>query len=146
MKSIAAGPLRVGEGTGPAGKIKGGRMRNKGWEARGPKAHSKNSDFGLECRKWGFKIWGFKQIQGYLRKKAFFLRFLDFPGAVRALRKKGEKGRKRAKKTDFGRFPGRAARHPLSPHLLHPDLRQPNWYPNDLSEECQTPRGPCEAS
>ena len=26
---------------------------------------------------------------------------------------------------DFGRFPGRAARHPLSPHLLHPHLRQP---------------------
>ena len=25
----------------------------------------------------------------------------------------GEKGRKRAKKADFGRFPGRAARHPL---------------------------------
>ena len=51
----------------------------------------------LECRKWGFKRWGFKQIRGYLRKKAFFLRFLDFPGAP-----------------------------PLSPHLLHPHLRQPN--------------------
>ena len=38
---------------------------------------------------------------------------------------KGEKGRKRAKKADFGRFPGRAARHPLSLHLLHPHLRQP---------------------
>ena len=36
------------------------------------------------------------------------------------------KGRKRAKKADFGRFPRRAARHPLSPHLLHPHLRQPN--------------------
>ena len=41
---------------------------------------------------------------------------------------KGEKGRKRAKKADFGRFPGRAARHCLSPHLLHPHLRQPNKY------------------
>ena len=40
---------------------------------------------------------------------------------------KGEKGRKRAKKADFARFPGRAARHPLSPHLLHPHLRQPNF-------------------
>ena len=38
----------------------------------------------------------------------------------------GEKGRKRAKKADFGRFPGRAARRPLNPHLLHPHLRQPN--------------------
>ena len=33
---------------------------------------------------------------------------------------KGRKGRKRAKKADFGRFPERAARHPLNPHLLHP--------------------------
>ena len=52
----------------------------------------------LECRKWGFKRWGFKEIRGYLRKKAFFLRFLDFPGALRTLRKrakKAEKGRKR---------------------------------------------------
>ena len=82
--------------------------------------------FGLECRKWGFKRWGFKQIRGYLRKKAFFLRFLDFSGAVRALRKKAEKGRKRAKKADFGRFPGQEARHPLNPHLLHPHLRHSN--------------------
>ena len=40
---------------------------------------------------------------------------------------KGEKGRKRAEKADFGRFPRRAARHPLSPHLLHPHLRQPKF-------------------
>ena len=45
---------------------------------------------------------------------------------------KGEKGRKRAKKADFGRFPGRAARHPLSPHLLHPHLRQPNLEDRNL--------------
>ena len=38
---------------------------------------------------------------------------------------KGRKiGRKRPKKADFGRSPGRQARHPLSPHLLHPHLRQ----------------------
>ena len=35
------------------------------------------------------------------------------------------KGGKRQKKGEKGRFPGRAARHPLSPHLLHPHLRQP---------------------
>ena len=40
----------------------------------------------LGCRKWGFNRWGFKQIRGYLRKKAFFLRFLDFQGALRAFR------------------------------------------------------------
>ena len=51
----------------------------------------------LECRKWGFKRWGFKEIRGYQRKKAFFLRFLDFPGALGTLRK-------RAKKAEKGRF------------------------------------------
>ena len=58
----------------------------------------------LERRKWGFKRWAFKQIWGYLRKKAFFLRFLDFPGALRTLRKwveKAEKGRKRPISVDF---------------------------------------------
>ena len=58
----------------------------------------------LECRKWGFKRWGFKQMWGYLRKKAFFLRFLDFPGALRTLRKwvkKAETGRKRPLSADF---------------------------------------------
>ena len=58
----------------------------------------------LECRKWGFKRWGFKEIRGYLRKNAFFLRFLDFPGALQTLRKrakKAEKGRKRPISADF---------------------------------------------
>ena len=36
------------------------------------------------------------------------------------------------KKADFGRFPGRAARHPLNPHLLHPHLRQPKVFPQDV--------------
>ena len=40
---------------------------------------------------------------------------------------KGEKGRKRARKADFGRFPGREGRHPLSPHFLHRHLRYPNY-------------------
>ena len=58
----------------------------------------------LECRKWGFKRWGFKEIRGYPRKKAFFLRFLDFPGALRTLQKRAktaEKGRKRPISADF---------------------------------------------
>ena len=54
----------------------------------------------LQCRKWGFKRWGFKQIRGYLRKKAFSLRFLDFPGALRP----SGKGRKRQKKGRKGRL------------------------------------------
>ena len=60
--------------------------------------------FFSECRKWGFKRWGLKQIWGYLRKKALFLRFLDFPGALRTHQKrakKSEKGRKRPILADF---------------------------------------------
>ena len=45
---------------------------------------------------WGFKRCFFKQILGYLRNKALFLRFLDFPGAFGSSGK-GEKSRKRAK-------------------------------------------------
>ena len=35
----------VGDCTGPEGE-RGGKMREKGWEQRGPKANPKNSDFG----------------------------------------------------------------------------------------------------
>ena len=35
----------MGDWTGPEGE-RGEKMREKGWEERGPKAHSKNSDFG----------------------------------------------------------------------------------------------------
>ena len=80
----------------------------------------------LECHKWGLKRRGFKEIRGYLRKKAFSSDILGFSRCSWHPPEKGEKGRKRAKKADFGRFPGRAARHPLNPHLLHPHLRQPN--------------------
>ena len=52
----------------------------------------------------GLRDRGLKEIRGYLRKTAFFLRFLDFPGALQALRKrakKAEKGRKRLISADF---------------------------------------------
>ena len=80
----------------------------------------------LGCRKWGFKRWRFKEIRGYLRKKAFFLRFLDFPGALRALRKRAKKAEKGRKRPILADFQEGAARHPLNPHMLHPHLRQPN--------------------
>ena len=35
-----------GGGTWPGGERGGSRMREKGWEERGPKAHSKSSDVG----------------------------------------------------------------------------------------------------
>ena len=50
-----------------------------------------------------------------LRKKAFFLRFLDFQGALRTPWKRAKK----AEKGDFGPHPEMAARHPLSSHLLY---------------------------
>ena len=53
-----------------------------------------SGDLILGCHKWGFKRWGFKEIRGYLAKKAFFLRFLDFPGALRALRKRAKEAEK----------------------------------------------------
>ena len=50
----------------------------------------------------GLRDGGLSKSEDIGGKKAFFLRFLDFPGALRTLPEKGEKGRKRAKKADFG--------------------------------------------
>ena len=65
--------------------------------------------FKYECRKLGIS-----------EEKAFFLCFLD----LQVLFSSSGKGRKRQKKDEKGRFPGKAARHPLSPHLLHPQPKQ----------------------
>ena len=46
--------------------------------------------------------------------------FSGFPRCCSGPPEKGEKGRKRAKKADFGRFPGRAARRPLKPPFVTP--------------------------
>ena len=56
-------------------------------------------------------------VQGNPRifeEKGLFPPFSGFPRSSSDRPEKGDKGRKRAKKADFGRFPGRAARHPLS--------------------------------
>ena len=89
-----------------------------------PKGSSFNH--GLGCRKWGFKRWGCKEIRGYLRKKAFFLRFLDFPGALQALRKRGKKDEK-------GRFrpiSGKGGQTPLKPPFVTPPFAaaQTGWF------------------
>ena len=81
----------------------------------------------MECRKWGFKRYGGLSASEDIRVQRPFPPFsdsqcLDFPGALRTLWKRAEKGWKRP---ILARFPGRAARHPSSPHLLHPHLRQP---------------------
>ena len=77
----------------------------------------------LGCHKWGFKRWGFKEIRGYLRKKAFFLRSLDFPGALRTLRKRAKKGEK-------GRFrpiSGKGGQAPLKPPSVAPPSLSIFW-------------------
>ena len=74
--------------------------------------------------KWGFNRWGFKDFWGYLRKKAFFLCFLDFPGALRTLWKKAKEAEK-GKKGRFRLISRKGGQTRLSPHLLHPHLRQP---------------------
>ena len=84
----------------------------------------------LRTYNWGAANGGLRDgVYANLRiseEKGLFPPFSGFPRCSSYPPEKGEKGRKRAKKGDFGRFPGRAARHPLSPHLLHPHLRQPN--------------------
>ena len=72
----------------------------------------------LECRKWGFKRWVFKQNLRICEEKGRFPPFSGFSRCSSHHPEKGEEGRKRAKKADFARFPGRGARHPLSPHLI----------------------------
>ena len=75
----------------------------------------------------GFERWQSMQIRGDVRQKDVFVRFLDFPRAVRALRR----SRKKEKEGQTGRgkgrceIPGREARQPLNLHVLHHHLQQP---------------------
>ena len=80
--------------------------------------------FGATAFLWaaGLRDGGLRKSED-IRKKGPFPPFFQVLSGASA---KGGKGRKRAKKADFGRFPGNAARHPLSPHLLHPHLRHSN--------------------
>ena len=71
----------------------------------------------------GLRDGGLSKSEDICGKRPFFSVFW-ISQALFAPSGKGRKGRKRAKKADFGRFPVRAARHPLSPHLLHPHLRR----------------------
>ena len=62
-------------------------------------------------------------VQGNPRiseEKGLFPPLSGFSRCSSGLPDKGEKGRKMAKKADFGRFPGRAARHPLKPPFVTP--------------------------
>ena len=70
----------------------------------------------LECRKWGFKRWGFEEIRGYLRKKGLFPPFSGFSRCSSHRPEKGEKGRKRAKKKkQFRPISGKGGQTPFKP-------------------------------
>ena len=71
----------------------------------------------LEYHKWGLRDGGSSNFPRISEKKAFFLRFLDFPGALETLWKRAKKVEDGRKKAGKGRFPGRAARHHLNPHF-----------------------------
>ena len=45
--ALVVSSIYFGDKKGVVKGKKGGRMREKGWEERGPKAHLKNSDFGI---------------------------------------------------------------------------------------------------
>ena len=83
--------------------------------------------FDLSAANGGLRDGGLRKSEDIWGKRPFSSVFWIFQVLFRHP-EKVEKGRKRAKTADFGRFPGRAARHPLNPHLLHPHLRQPNFW------------------
>ena len=58
---------------------------------------------------------GVQANQRISEEKGLLPPFSGFPRCSSGPPEKGEKGRKQAKKADFSRFPGREARHPLTP-------------------------------
>ena len=87
----------------------------------------------MECCKWEFKRWGCKQIRGYLRKKVFFLRFLDFPGAPRTVLKRAKKRQKKGEKGQKRPISGKGGQTPLKPPFVTPpfaaasNCKQRSW-------------------
>ena len=99
--------------------------------------------FLLECRKWGFKRWGFKEIRGNLRKKAFFL---GYPRIFQVLFRPSGKGRKRQKKGRKGRFrllSGKGGQTPLKPPFVTPICGNPILHLHAASVEGTTSDTEC---
>ena len=69
---------------------------------------------------WGFKRWGFKQIRGYLRKKAFFLRYPRIFQVLFAQSGQGRKGQKKGEKGRFRPISGKGGQTPLKPPFVTP--------------------------
>ena len=74
----------------------------------------------LECRKWGLKRWGLREIRGFLRKKGLFPPFSGFP---RCSSHPPENCEKRQKKGERGRFrpiSRNGGQTPLKPPFVTP--------------------------
>ena len=94
------------------------------WEAR-------YTCMGWSAANGGLRDGGLSKSEDILGKRPFSSVFWIFQLLFTPSGKE-EKGRKRAKKADFGRFPGRAARHPLSPHLLEAPCSYTLWIGQNL--------------
>ena len=105
----------------------------------------------------GLRNGGLSELEDVWGNKPFSSVFWNFQVLLGpSKKKKSEKRRERARKADVGRCPGRDGRHPFSPHLLHPHLRQPNsegthhhprawarltWWTWGTRSSCVSPRG-----
>ena len=65
---------------------------------------------------------GLRKCEDIWGERAFFLCFLDFPGALRALRKRAKKGRKMAEKGPFRLISGKGGQTPLKPPFVTPSF------------------------
>ena len=122
----------VGEWTGPEGQslFSGGKTREKGCEERGPKAHSKNSDFGT------LLIWVLFSVPPSLGYFLFFLLgggeggvwgdrggggfviFIEIPGGGGRCPKQGGEGRG-GREGVCGEFGGKGATYLLGGRNVH---------------------------
>ena len=110
-----------GEGTGPEGE-RGGKNEGKRVGGKGSENTLERLSFSWSAANGGLRDGGLSKSEDIGGKRPFS----SVIWISQVLLAPSGKGRKRQKKGEKGRFPGRAARHPLSPHLLHPHFRQPN--------------------
>ena len=91
----------------------------------------------LECRKWGFKRWGFKENPRTSEEKGLFPPFFWISQVLLA---PSGKGRKMQKKGDFGRFrpiSRKSGRTPLKPPFVTPPFAASQLF-RDFFQTLQT--------
>ena len=77
-----------------------------------------------------------------MRKKAFFLRFLDFPGALQALRKRAKKAEKGQKRP----ISGKGGQTPLKPPFVTPPFAATQDTVRQGVSDTAAPKFPGESS